>query len=201
MGLLPSNQRDQIMVVICLVALGMVYVYRTYLWTPKDTELTALETRVETLKKDNETARREIARGTASKLRQEAEVYGRALAVMRQLVPIANEVPTLLDQISTAARRSGLDFGAVEPLGVIGGDVFETHRYRLGVTGPYHRIAQFLNNVGSLTRIVAPMNLALRPSGRTTIRVRPREQLLDASFEIQTYVAKTALPASPASGQ
>ena len=83
---------------------------------------------------------------------------------------------------------------------MISGDVFDTYRYKIGVTGSYHRIAQFLSNIGSLTRIVAPMNLSVLPSGRDarTYRVRPGEALLDASFEIQTYVAKAPLPASTA---
>ena len=67
---------------------------------------------------------------------------------MRQLVPTANEVPALLEQVSTAARQTGLDISGVTPLGVIPGDVFDTYRYRVGVTGSYHRISQFLNNVG-----------------------------------------------------
>jgi type IV pilus assembly protein PilO len=196
MALLPSNQRDQIMLVVCVVALGLAGAYYMYLWSPKQDQLAILQTRIDSLTAANETARREVASGSAAKLREEADQYGRMLVVMRQLVPVANEVPTLLEQISTAARRTGLDIGDVTPLGVINGDVFDTYRYKIGVTGSYHRIAQFLSNVGSLTRIVAPMNVAILPSGRsaTNSRLRPNESQLDASFEIQTYVAKTALP-------
>lgn len=192
------TQRDQIMVVVCLASLGLGYVYYEYLWKPKNEQLTTLAARVDTLQTQNETARRDIARGTAAKLREEAELYGRLLGVMRQLVPLANEVPTLLDQISTAARRTGLELGAVTPLGVIPGEVFDTHRFNMTVTGPYHKIAEFLGNVGSLTRIVAPMNLSLRPSNRAGVRVNPREQRLDASFEVQTFVSKLgAAPPTP----
>jgi len=200
MALLPTNQRDQLMLVVCIVSLGLAGGYYMYPWTKKNDELVALQTRVDTLVAQNETARREVASGSANKLREEADRYGRMLVLMRQLVPVANEVPTLLEQISTAARRTGLDIGDVTPLGVINGDVFDTYRYKIGVTGSYHRIAQFLSNVGSLTRIVAPMNLSVLPSGRDarTYRVRPGEALLDASFEIQTYVAKAPLPASGA---
>ena len=191
MALLPQNQRDQIMVIVCILALGLAGVYYMYLWTPKAEQLTILQARVDTLTAQNEVARAAMARGNAGRLREQAEEYGRMLSLMRQLVPTANEVPTLLDQISTAARRTGLDIATVDPLGVVSGDVFDTHKYSMGVTGSYHRIADFLTNVGSLTRIVAPMNLTLAPSARNARR-RPNEQLLDANFEIQTYVAKTA---------
>lgn len=183
------------MVFVSVIALGLAGAYYYYLWAPQNEKLSQMQARVDTLVAQNDVAQRQVASGAAAKLRAEADQYGRMLAVMRQLVPVANEVPTLLDQISTAARQAGLDIGDVTPLGVIGGDVFDTYRYKMGVTGSYHRIARFLSNVGSLTRIVAPMNLALLPTAREAKATRPGESALDASFEIQTYVAKTAAPA------
>lgn len=195
---MPTNQRDQLMVVGCIASIALVVLYYMYLWSPRQEELTAVETRIESLVALNETARREISRGSADRIRAEAEEYGRTLDLMRQLVPTANEVPTLIDNVSTAARRVGLDLGPMEPLGVVTGDVFDTHKWRMSVTGPYHRVAQFLTNVGSLTRIVAPMNLTLMPTARQ-VAGRAGEQMLDANFEIQTYVAKTAAPVAGAS--
>ena len=192
---MPTNQRDQLMLFACIAAFAAIGAYWYFLYDPKSKELDTLRARVDTLVAQNESVRREIAKGTASKLKEEAEEYGRMLVLFRQLVPIANEVPTLLDQISTAARQSGLELGGVDPRGVIPGEIFDTYRYQVGVTGSYHRIAQFLNNVGSLTRIVAPMNLVLNPSAAGSPRNRPTEQLLTATFEIQTYVAKAAMPA------
>jgi type IV pilus assembly protein PilO len=200
MALLPQNQRDQLMVIACIVAFGLVGVYYMYVWEPRSAELSTLEARIDSLKTANESARLEMARGNAGRIREEADEYGRMLVLMRQLVPTANEVPTLIDNISTAARRVGLDLGPMEPLGVVNGDVFDTHKWRMSVTGPYHRVAEFLTNVGSLTRIVAPMNLTLAPSSRQTVVARPGEQMLDANFEIQTFVAKTAAPASGGGG-
>lgn len=199
MALLPTNQRDQIMVIACVLALGLAGAYYMYLWSPRNDELALVQTRIDSLTAANEIARREMARGNAGAIREEAEQYGRMLLQMRQLVPTANEVPALIDNISTAARRVGLDLGPMEPLGVVAGDVFDTHKWRMSVTGPYHRVAEFLANVGNLTRIVAPMNVTLGPTTRTTIRSTPTEQMLDANFEIQTYVAKVRAPA-PATG-
>lgn len=192
---MPANQRDQIMLFVCVAAFAGIGAYWYFMYKPKAVVLTTLQARVDTLVAQNESVRREIAKGTASKLKEEAAEYGRMLVLFRQLVPVANEVPTLLDQISTAARQTGLELGGVNPQGVIPGEIFDTYRYQVGVTGSYHRIAQFLNNVGSLTRIVAPMNLVLNPSGSVG---RPGEQMLNATFEIQTYVARAAMPSAGA---
>jgi type IV pilus assembly protein PilO len=191
---MPESQRDQGMLAVAILSFLAIGAYWYFMYNPKSLELTTLRGRVDTLVIRNNTIRADIARGAATRLKEEAEEYGRLLQVFRQLVPVANEVPTLVDQISGAARQTGLDLGNIDPLGVIPGEIFDTHRYRMTVTGPYHRLAQFLDNVGSLTRIVAPMNLTLNPSSRS-VKVGPAELALDASFEIQTFVAKVPLPA------
>ena len=141
------TQRDQGMIVVCVLAAGLAFAYWNYMWSPRNEELATLQTRIETLTEANEKARLDVARGTAAKMREEADQMGRVLAVMRRLVPVANEVPTLLEQISTAARQTGLDLGEVTPLGVIPGEVFDTHRFKMSVVGPYHRVARFLDTL------------------------------------------------------
>jgi type IV pilus assembly protein PilO len=136
MGLMPETQRDKLMAILCVIFIGGVYAYYEYMHTKKEAQLETLQARVEKVEEANEIIRQEVARGTEKKLRQEADMYGRLLGVMRQLVPVANEVPTLLDQISTAARQAGLEIGEVTPLAPISGEVFDTHRYRMSVTGP-----------------------------------------------------------------
>lgn len=198
MALLPSNQRDQIMVLVAMVALGAAGAYWYLAWSPKQVELTEISARVDSLEQANAKARIEVSRGTASKLRAQAEGFQADLATLRHLVPTGNEVPLLLEQVSTAARRAGLEISAVEPQGVTPGERFDTYKYRIGATGPYHDIGSFLANVGSLQRIVAPINLSLAPASRLRPGVAPpmpgkvvrppTTQPLDAKFEIQTYV-------------
>lgn len=197
---LPEKPRDQVMIVLCVVFLGLVGVYYMYFWSDKQSALAVIQTHVDTLLVHNEEAKRETAKGSATKLKAEAEEYGKMLAIMRQLVPTANEVPTLMDQISTAARQTGLEIGDFAPMDKTTGELFDTYKYKMAVTGSYHRIARLLDNVGSLTRIVAPMNLSLTPTSKDlkTRRPGPDESVLDATFEVQTYVAKSSAPAPTA---
>ncbi len=62
--------------------------------------------------------------------------------------------------------------------------------------GGYHALAEFLTNVGSLTRIVAPVNSSLEPAQRSGAGDRHApstdQAMLTSKFEIQTYVAKQA---------
>ena len=192
MALLPQNQRDQIMVFVAFLGFAAMGLFYQYVWSPKQEALAQQEQHVERLTELNEKIERELKRGSLAKLKAEGERYRRDLAVLRQLVPTVNEVPRLLEEVSTAARRVGLDLGDVQPEAVVQGAHFDVHRYRIGVAGDYHAIARFLTNVGSLTRIVAPINLQLTPSGKTLARVLPKDhRLLDARLQIQTYVART----------
>ena len=203
MALLPQNQRDQGMVLLALLGVVAIVGYWMYFLEPKKAELAAVEEHIVALQEMNQSAKAELARGTPEKLRQEAIAYRENLEVMRQLVPTSNEVPALLEQVSTAARRVGLDVGAVEPVPVIPGDQFDTYRYRISVRGDYHALGAFLANVGSLTRIVAPVNVQLLPDKpvATNAAAAPRpedRQLLESRFEIQTYVARTSSASQPA---
>jgi type IV pilus assembly protein PilO len=200
MALLPQNPRDQKLVIMGIIAIGLAGVYQQLMWTPKNTELTAIETRLDTLDSLNKIAKLEVAKGTTAKMKTEGEAYSRELAVLRHLVPTTNEVPPLLESISNSARRAGLEVSEFAPDGVVNGDQFDTYKYKIGVTGPYHQVGEFLANVASLPRIVSPINLTVVPSARVNAEVKPKrgEQLLDAKFGIQTYVAHVVLkPVGP----
>jgi type IV pilus assembly protein PilO len=200
MALLPQNPRDQKLLIVAILAIGLAAAYQQLVWSPKNDELHATEVRVETLDSLNRLAKLEVAKGTATQMKREADEYARELAVLRRLVPTQNEVPALLEAVSTAARRAGLELSDVAPDGVINGDQFDTYRYKLGVTGPYQKVAEFLTNIGSLPRIVAPINVSLTPTARVgEIKPKKNEQFLDAKFGIQTYVAHAALKPTPSS--
>jgi type IV pilus assembly protein PilO len=196
MALLPKNPRDQKMVAAAVVAIALAALYWNFVWTPKHTQLVELSTRLDTLDARNAAARARIAQGTAADLEAEAARYTRDLEVMRLLVPTGNELPSLIEQVSTAARREGLDIASLEPQPIIQGETFDTYRYKVSVTGGYHALGEFLTNVGSLTRIVAPVNLNLGLSqnkNANAVKLAPAgTAAVESKFEIQTYVIRPA---------
>jgi type IV pilus assembly protein PilO len=178
------------MVFICILALGLAGVYWNYVYEPKSDELTKLAAHVDTLDAQNQKAKSELAKGTVDQIREEARLSRANLDLMRTLVPAGNEVPGLIDQVSTAARRANLDVGSLQPEPVIEGDMFDTYRYRMKMNGTYNDVARMLTNIGSLNRIVSSLNLQLNLPGGTVVSP-PGKQVLGATFEIQTYVVRT----------
>jgi type IV pilus assembly protein PilO len=196
------TKREQSLVGIGVAAVLLLGAYWYFLYKPKSEEMAVTQAHVDSLDKRNQQAKADIAQGSLQKLRAQSTEYEQSLKVMRQLVPRSNEVPALLEDISTAARRVGLDLASVEPMPVLPGEQFDTYRYKLGVTGGYHPLGQFLSNVGSLNRIIAPVTMAitLHPAaGQTKARIKKGESLIDTEFQVQTYVARTTPYAPPSS--
>jgi type IV pilus assembly protein PilO len=194
-----TNKEKQY-VALGALAVALLGAYWYFLYKPKAAELTVMAAHVDSLNKRNQEARADIAQGSLQKLRAQAAEYDQSLKVMRQLVPRSNEVPALLEDISTAARRVGLDLATVEPMPVLAGEQFDTYRYKLAVIGGYHPVGQFLSNVGSLSRIIAPVTMAIKlhpVADRTKARARKGESLVDTEFQVQTYVARTTAYVPP----
>jgi type IV pilus assembly protein PilO len=194
------TKREQTLAAIGAAAVLLLGAYWYFLYRPKAAELVVTQAHVDSLDKKNQEARADIAQGSLQKLRAQSAEYDQSLKVMRQLVPRSNEVPALLEDISTAARRVGLDLATVEPMPVLAGEQFDTYRYKLAVIGGYHPVGQFLSNVGSLSRIIAPVTMAIKLhpiADKTKARVRKGESLVDTEFQVQTYVARTTPYAPP----
>lgn len=187
------TKRDQILVAASVMAIALGGAYGYFLYMPKRAELAKVEEHVVALDAKNEAARRELANGNVARLTQQAAEYRASLAVLQELVPTTNEVPALLENVSTAARRVGLDLASVEPLPVIEGEMFDTYRYKVSVKGGYHAVAGFLTNVGSLNRIVAPVAIDLKSLDKKKSRPKDGESHLDTDFQIQTYIARPAV--------
>jgi type IV pilus assembly protein PilO len=189
---MPQTQRDQVMLVIGIAGLALAGAYYYFLWAPKELELGELRTRVERLDASNQRAKALMARGTTEELRAEAAILKDNLDLMRTLIPAENEVPALLDQIVGAARRTGLEVQNFVPGAVTRGEEFDTNRYRMQIEGSYHQIAELLTAIGSLRRIIAPVNLTLAVASGTAAGPSGG-QLLNAAFDLQTYVVKTVV--------
>jgi len=189
------TQREQAFVGAGFVAVLAAVAFWYFIFSPRQKTISALATHVDSVEAANRQARVDLARGTATQLQTEAASYEHNLRLMRELVPTSNEVPALLEEVSTAARQVGLDIASVEPQPVVRGDQFDTYRYKVSVMGGYHPIAEFLTNVGSLDRIIAPVGLTLKPyTGTrpgTSQSQNPAQATLEADFQIQTYVART----------
>jgi type IV pilus assembly protein PilO len=71
-----------------------------------------------------------------------------------KLLPDKEEIPTLLTSISNLGAQSGLEFILFQPQQEVPRNFYAEIPLKLEVTGPYHNVATFFDQVSRLSRIV-----------------------------------------------
>ena len=195
---LPTDQRGQIMALLILVALAGGYFFWTKVHNPQSAQIATANHEADSLQAIVEAAKRDLASGSIEDLRRRVEEYRGSLELMRRLVPERNEVPTLIDDISTKAKVRGVTLGKIQPLSPEPGQPFDTYRYRLEVYGHYDQIGEYLADIASLPRIVVPQDvqLAIAAPQAQKLLGDTLGALLLAEFTIRTFV-KSSLPPPP----
>src|SRR5881397_3970246 len=199
MALLPQDRQSQVMLLITLGMLALGYVFWNYWEQPTSQQITAVQTETDSLQAIIDKAKQDLTSGTVEDLRRKVEAYRALLGVMRRLVPEKNEVPALIDDISTKAKVRGVTIGRIEPLAVEPGQPFDTYRYRLEILGHYDELGELLSDIASLPRIVVPQEVILKPAQQQAQKVLSDTAgaLLEAQFSIRTFV-KAPPPPAPA---
>src|SRR5213595_1075107 len=199
---LPTDQRGQIMALLVLVALAGGYFFWTKMHTPDIAKVTAANEESDSLEKIVAAAKADLASGSIEDLRRRVEEYQGSLELMRRLVPDRNEVPTLIDDISTKAKVRGITLGKIQPLTPEPGSPFDTYRYRLEVYGHYDQIGEYRADIASLPRIVVPQDVILSAAtpAAQKLLADTAGALLLAEFSIRTFV-KSAAPPPPPTGK
>jgi type IV pilus assembly protein PilO len=162
----------------------------------------AVRDTITTLEAATDSAKKELAKGTVEDLRKRLDTYRGSLALLRRLVPERNEVPNLLDDISTRSKIRGVTLSQVVPLPVEAGPApFDTYKYNMSVIGHYDAIGQFLADVSSLQRIIVPYDVSVAAANSNAAKALndTSGSLLEAKFQVRTFV-KSASAEGEASG-
>jgi type IV pilus assembly protein PilO len=155
----------------------------------------AIRDTITKLEAETDKAKKELAKGTVEDLRKKLETYRASLALLRRLVPDRNEVPNLLDDISTRGKIRGVTLSTVIPLPVESGPApFDTYKYTLSVIGHYDQIGEWLADVASLQRIIVPQDVSLVAANAAAAKALGDTSgaLLEAKLQIRTFVKSGA---------
>ena len=192
---IPTDQRGQILALLILVALAGGYFFWTKKHNPDVAQINVANAESDSLEKIVAAAKADLASGSIEDLRRRVEEYQGSLELMRRLVPERNEVPTLIDDISTKAKVRGVTLGKIQPLSPDPGQPFDTYRYKLEVYGHYDQIGEYIADIASLPRIVVPQEVTLTSASPQAQKLLADTAgaLLLAEFTIRTFV-KAAPP-------
>jgi type IV pilus assembly protein PilO len=197
MALIPNDKRGQLMVAFTVFAGIMLYFLYggvPLVGVPGFSQLAktrdSVQRQIDSLTTQVTTAKRVVRQGAVAQLERRLAEYRASLDLMRQLVPGGEEIPNLLDDISSRAKVRGANIANFQPAALESGSPFDVKRVRFSVTGQYDQIGEFLADIASLPRIIVPYDVRLQRAAVTpgdTSRGRGGAQL-QATFQIVTYV-------------
>ncbi|MGZ3458449.1 MAG: type 4a pilus biogenesis protein PilO [Archangium sp.] len=140
--------------------------------------------RAEQHKLDLELAEKSEIAQNLNERRREMDVLEQKLAEALTELPENKDVEELLAQINDIGKKSGLEIARVEPgPETVGkGDFFARIPIKMVVSGNYHEIAMFLQEVANMRRIVNVNNIKLDGA-----KVKNEKVVLNSSFLATTF--------------
>lgn len=196
--LIPDNPKQRNAMMAGAVLLLLIYPFHAFWYSGKREEVGAMQTRLERIEADNRRAQVVAARGGGN-MDETMALYERHVAALEQLIPAAEEVAGLLDDVSERARRVGVEQNRFTPEPTETGAYYNRRSFEMAVVGEYHDIGRFLTEIASLPRIVTPVELDLVPWEQEAVYPDMIAPVL-ATFRIETYVLPETQPAPPAPG-
>jgi len=192
----PSNPKQRNALIAGVFLLVLIYPFYAFWYKGRREEVTALQTRLETLEDQNRRAQVLAARGGGD-LEERLALYERQVSKLEELIPAAEEVAGLLDDITLAARRVGVELNRMIPEPPEAGAFYTKTSYEMSAVGEYHDVARFLTEVASLQRIVTPVECEVELYAQPNLFPEYESPIL-VNFRIETYVLPQAAPPAPA---
>lgn len=182
----PTDPTQRNWMVAGIVALLLIVPFRMYYLAPRQAENQEMQDRLESLETQNRRASVLAAQGGGD-LEERMALYERHVARLEQLIPAAEEVAILADDIANQARQQGVELQRMVPEPRQPGAYYDQSTYSMAVVGEYHGVASFLTDIASLSRIVTPIELDLQLFQQPDL-FPEMEAPVQAQFRIQTYV-------------
>jgi type IV pilus assembly protein PilO len=198
---MTTKERQQALGVAIILAIAAGVAFWILWRSPRVAEQEQLQTQIDSLTRQVDAARQDLATGTVESIRQRNADFEVTLERMKELVPTGNDVATLIDEIANRARRNGVEIGQMgAPVDEIA-EPFNIVRYRLTVVGHYNQVGVMMSDIAQLSRIMVPYELSLEPASDVTQRTLgdTTGALLQAEFNLRTFV-KPAQAIEPEGG-
>ena len=97
-------------------------------------------------------------------LKDELEKIRTAFNVLLKQLPTDAEIPNLIQELHQAGAKNSMRMNSVKPLPPVDLDNVQQLPYEISISGSYEQIAQFIRDVGRLSRIVTLDKINIVPA-------------------------------------
>jgi type IV pilus assembly protein PilO len=147
----PKTQQTIVFVVVLILVLVLFF---RFPYTSNQKKIKILDLKNDSLV--NEVQKAEAARARLPELQAKIARLEAEWEKAKEMLPLAKEIPSLIQQISNSGTKAGVSFllfkpGAPTPTA---GTNYSEIPVQIKVVCDYHQLGKFISNVGNLSRIV-----------------------------------------------
>jgi type IV pilus assembly protein PilO len=174
---LEPNRKIAVAVVVPLLVL---FAYYFLVVGPRTRRTADLETHIDEMLQERD--RKSLEAEQMPARQEEVAQLEKQLKLALTRLPDEKEIPELLSSISNLARDSGLDILVFRQMPEGYQEFYAEVPVEMQVRGGYHQVAQFLDRVGRLDRIVNVSNIVVK-----TPKVVDEELILESNSRVTTF--------------
>ena len=180
-----------IVIVLLLLVAGYFAVFKGQ-WE----EFETLQQKEEQLKQEYQSKADQAA--NLPVLKDELEKIRTAFNVLLKQLPTDAEIPNLIQELHQAGAKNSMRKNSVKPLPPVDHDNVQQLPYEISISGNYEQIAQFIRDVGRLSRIVTLDKINLAPAD-----AKDSNGILTLTANANTYkaLAQSEVAAASAASQ
>lgn len=176
---LPLEQKYKAAIAISIVLLTVIFFFFVF-FQPNSEKIGTLSSKQATL--ENKLKEIRMVLQNRPKLQHDMEETKAVFEEASKLLPKEKEIPKLLSDISSVGKNAGLDFLSFKPQADVPKDFYSEIPIDIDLTGPYHNVGFFFDQVSRLDRIVSVLNVKMG-----TPKKEGNEMILNSSCRLITY--------------
>lgn len=174
---LETSRKIALAVVVPLLVL---FAYYFLVVSPRVRRTHELEAHIDEMLQERD--RKTFEAAQMPERQQEVEQLDKQLKLALTRLPDEKEIPELLSSISNLGRDAGLDILVFRQMPEAYQEFYAEVPVDMQVRGGYHQVAQFLDRVGKLDRIVNVSNIVVKAP-----KVVDEDLILEANSRVTTF--------------
>jgi type IV pilus assembly protein PilO len=167
--------------VVFVLSIAIVATFHFMNWKPRDEKFLRLQGEYQELEhkyREQKAVADDLATFQANTKKLEED-----LRIALTQLPKEKEIPTLLRDIYTLGKKSGIEFKTFQPQAEQKKQLYAELPIKLQITGGYHEIAVFFDRIGKLSRIVNVSDLDI-----TSAQNKEKEIVLTVNCTATTFM-------------
>ncbi|WP_339134612.1 MAG: type 4a pilus biogenesis protein PilO [Candidatus Electrothrix sp. GW3-4] len=176
---IPLDQKIKVAVAVGIVA-ALIAGFYFFVFAPNLEKIKGLESENKSLQADVDKAKK--AAKNLERHQKELEEVEKRFEEIAIVLPKTKEIPALLTGISDHGTSAGLDFNSFTPRQETPKEFYAEIPISIQITGPYHNVGYFLDQVSKLERIVTVKDIKMGSPKNVE-----GEMMLSSSCNLLTY--------------